>query len=211
VDAEQRAFRSALAAMLPDARVRWRYRLVLNGFAVVLPRAQLPQLHRLPGVRDVYPSAEYAPQAATTPAEIGAPGVWGAGLSTAGQGMKIGIIDSGVDQRHAYFDPAGYTMPPGFPKGQVKYTTAKVIVARAFPPPGAGSRYADLPFDPTSSAHGTHVAGIAAGNANTRVTRRVLVSGVAPRAYIGNYKALTATDSGLSPNGNSPELVAAIE
>jgi hypothetical protein len=37
------------------------------------------------------------------------------------------------------------------------------------------------------------------------------VSGVAPRAYIGNYKALTRTEFGLSPNGNAPELVAAIE
>ena len=67
------------------------------------------------------------------------------------------------------------------------------------------------PFDPTSSSHGTHVAGIAAGNANTRAIGRVVVSGVAPRAYIGNYKALTATPYGASPNGNSAEIVAAIE
>ncbi len=37
------------------------------------------------------------------------------------------------------------------------------------------------------------------------------MSGVAPRAFIGNYKALVGTDSGLSPNGNAPEIVAAIE
>ena len=55
----------------------------------------------------------------------------------------------------------------GFPKGQAAYTTAKVIVARAFPPPGATWPHAAKPFDPEQSSHGTHVAGIAAGNANT--------------------------------------------
>ncbi len=212
LDAEQRAFRRALTARLPDAHVRWRYRLVVNGYSVALPNAEVPKLRTLPGVRDVYASARYAPQAVAGPVdEIGAPGIWGPGLSSAGQGVKIGIIDSGVDQTHPYFAPAGYTMPPGFPKGQVEFTNAKVIVARAFPPPGATSRYADAPFDPTSSSHGTHVAGIAAGDANTRAIGRAVVSGVAPRAYIGNYKALTATPYGASPNGNSAELVAAIE
>ena len=136
--------------------------------------------------------------------------LWGAGLSTAGQGVKIGFIDSGVDQSHPFFNPAGYTMPAGFPKGQRRFTNAKVIVARAFAPPTAKTQAARLAFDGPNSDHGTHVAGIAAGNAGTK-TGGPAVSGVAPRAYIGNYKALVRTDSGLSPNGNSPELVAAIE
>ena len=132
-------------------------------------------------------------------------------LGNAGAGIKIGIIDDGVDQRHAFFDPSGYTMPAGFPKGQAAYTTAKVIVARAFPPAGATWKYAGLPFDPEDSGHATHVAGIAAGNANT-LANGMRVSGIAPRAYIGNYKALTVpTRSGLGLNGNAPEIVAAIE
>jgi hypothetical protein len=124
--------------------------------------------------------------------------------------VKIGIVDSGVDPRHPFFDPAGYTMPAGFPKGQTRFTTAKVVVARAFPPPGARARGVRLAFDGESSSHGTHVAGIAAGNERTPAAGTT-ISGVAPRAYIGNYKALVRTDSGLSPNGNAPELVAAIE
>ena len=40
---------------------------------------------------------------------------------------------------------------------------------------------------------------------------RSRVSGVAPRAYLGNYKVFVETDSGLSPNANSPAIVAAIE
>lgn len=211
VDAEQRAFRSELARQLPEARVRWRYRLVANGFAVELPRMQLPQLRELAGVRDVFASASYTPQLDSTPEQIGAPGLWGAGLETAGQGIKIGVIDTGIDQSHPFFDPAGYSMPPGYPKGQIRFTNAKVIVARAFPPPGVRYRNAALAFDSESSTHGTHVAGIAAGNARTQATGGRVVSGVAPRAYIGNYKALVGTDSGLSPNGNAPEIVAAIE
>jgi subtilisin family serine protease len=35
-----------------------------------------------------------------------------------GAGIKIGIIDDGVDQTHPYFSPAGYTMPAGYPKGR---------------------------------------------------------------------------------------------
>ncbi len=167
-------------------------------------------MQKLAGVRDVFSSGGYAPQLDATPQQIGAAALWGAGLSTAGQGVKIGIIDSGVDQSHPFFDPTGYTMPAGFPKGQKQFTNAKVIVARAFAPPNAQTQAARLAFDGANSDHGTHVAGIAAGNPGTR-TGGPTVSGVAPRAYIGNYKALVRTDSGLSPNGNSPELVAAIE
>ena len=102
-------------------------------------------------------------------------------------------------------------MPAGFPKGQVAFTTAKVIVARAFPPPGTTWRYAGRPFDPDESGHATHVAGIAAGDANT-VANGARISGIAPRAYLGNYKALTVpTDANVGLDGNAPEFVAAIE
>src|SRR5207344_876139 len=67
-------------------------------------------------------------------------------------------------------------------------------------------------FDPEQSGHATHVAGIAAGNAGTTATGGVKVSGIAPRAYIGNYKALSVpTDANVGLDGNAPELVAAIE
>ena len=87
-----------------------------------------------------------------------------------------------------------------------------MIVARAFAPAGTTWKYARLPFDPVQSGHGTHVAGIAAGNANTTANGNVKVSGIAPRAYIGNYKALSVpTDADVGLDGNAPELVAAIE
>ncbi len=211
IDAQQRAFRDELAAEVPAAQLGWRYRLVANGYSVTLPAAATPRLRSLPGVRDVLPIATYAPRLTSTPQQIGAPTIWGQSLETAGQGVKIGIIDSGIDATHPFFDPAGYTMPAGFPKGQQRFTTAKVIVARVFPPKrGASGASTRLAFSDDDSSHGTHVAGIAAGDAET-ATGQGRVSGVAPRAYLGNYKVFVQTDSGLSPNANSPAIVAAIE
>ena len=198
---------------IPSARVRWRYRIVLNGLAVVLPRDRLPELARIPGVASVYPSLAYRPLLDQSPHLIGADLLWGVpDLSTAGNGLKIGIIDDGIDQRHPFFSPAGYTYPPGFPKGDAAFTTQKVIVARAFAPPTTTWQFARAPFDPVHSEHGTHVAGIAAGNsALAAVPGRGLLSGVAPRAYIGNYKALTTPSENFGLIENSAELVAAVE
>jgi subtilisin family serine protease len=210
IEREQRTFLRELGSAVPAARVGWRYRIVANGFSVTLRDADLPRVRALPGVSEVLPSATYGERLDRTPGQIGAPLLWGPGLETAGQGIKIGIIDSGVDAEHPFFDPAGYKMPPGFPKGQKRFTTAKVVVARSFPPSGSRNASARLAFDEDESPHGTHVAGIAAGNAETPADGRV-VSGVAPRAYIGNYRVFVPTPSGISPNANSPAIVAAIE
>ena len=95
----------------------WRYRLVANGYSVTLPELRaVARLRDLPGVRDVLPPRRYAPRLASTPQQIGAPALWGQSLDTAGQGVKIGIIDSGIDPEHPFFDPAGYAMPAGFPR-----------------------------------------------------------------------------------------------
>jgi subtilisin family serine protease len=124
--------------------------------------------------------------------------------------MKIGIIDDGVDAAHPYFNPAGFHYPPGFPKGQTRYATPKVIVQRAFAPPSPTWKYASTPFDPTESFHATHVAGIAAGDHGLVVAGNKL-SGVAPNAYIGNYKVYTVPTPGFGLDGNSPEIAAGIE
>ena len=208
IAAEHRAFRAALARSLPAARIRWSYELVENGFAIALPREQIPRLRRLGGVQGVIPSVEYRAAETQSPGDIGAPKVWGSGLETAGQGVKIGIIDSGVDERHPFFDPAGYAMPKGFPKGQRGFTSPKVIVARSFPPPNA-SASEHLAFAREDASHGTHVAGIAAGDSNTRASAGRVLSGVAPQAYIGNYKVFVPTVGG--PNAGAAEIVAAIE
>ncbi len=207
----QRSLQSRIVRTIPDASVRWHYSVLIDGMAVVVPRAEAGLLASIPGVAEVYPSVTYHSLLDRSPELIGAPAMWGPDLATAGQGLKIGIIDEGVDQTHPFFNPAGYTMPAGYPKGNTAYTTAKVIVARAFAPPTTTWKYAGLPFDPVNSEHATHVAGIAAGNNGTAESKTVTVSGVAPKAYIGNYKALTVPTPGFGLDGNSPEIAAAIE
>ena len=58
-EAQTRALANAQAnvarkieAAVPDARIRWRYRLVANGMAIVVPRAQLGRLTIAAGGRD---------------------------------------------------------------------------------------------------------------------------------------------------------------
>ena len=206
----QRAVADRIRTAIPSATTRWHYGVVLNGFAVVVPQERLGRLERVPGVAQVWPGVSYHTLLDRTPQLIGAPTVWGPTLATAGQGMKIGIIDDGIDQTHPFFSPAGFAYPDGFPKGQISYTTPKVIVARAFAPVGTTHANARLPFDPGNSEHGTHVAGIAAGNNGTVTRNGFRLSGIAPRAYLGNYKALSVpSEFGL--NGNAPELAAAVE
>ncbi|MGZ4414033.1 MAG: S8 family peptidase, partial [Gaiellaceae bacterium] len=209
----QRTLQSRIEAAIPDAAVRWRYSIVLDGFAVVMPRSELPRLRRISGAT-AWPSVTYHSLLNSGPQLIQAPAVWGASLATAGQGMKIAIIDDGVDQTHTYFDPGSFGYPAGFPKGDTSYTTPKVIAARAFVPPGETWKYASTPFDPENSDHATHVAGIAAGDYNTVVNQggsHYRVSGIAPMAYLGNYKVLTIPTSDFGLDGNSPEIAKGIE
>ena len=209
--AAQNVVAHAVVATLPGAQVRWRYHLVLDGFAVALPEAEVPSLSRVPGIAEVWPTVTYhVLRDADNLDQIGARQLWGPGLATAGRGMKIGIIDDGVDANHPYFASAGFHYPPGFPKGQTAYSTPKVIVQRAFAPPGETWKYANMPFDPINSFHATHVAGIAAGDYHVMAKGRP-ISGVAPKAWIGNYKAYTVPTPDFGLDGNSPEVAAAIE
>ena len=210
LDGMQRSLQARIRTSIPGADVRWRYGVVLNGFAVVVPREHLWRLSRVAGVDRVWPSRTYRPLLDVTPQLIGATSLWGPTLASAGQGMKIGIIDDGIDQTHPMFAPRALAYPPGFPKGQTAFTTPKVIVARAFPPPSPRYANSTRPFDPELSEHAIHVAGIAAGDDNTVTRNGFRLSGIAPRAYLGNYKAL-AVPSQFGLNGNSPELAAAVE
>ena len=201
---------AGLTRTVPDLTVQRRFSTVVDGLAVKLPQSEVDRLQSVDGVLKVYPNVSYHAMRVTTPSFIGAPALWGPRLSSAGQSVKIGIIDDGVDRVHPYFSARGYKMPRGFPKGNKRFTDAKVIVARAFAPRSPKWKYASRPFDPLNSEHATHVAGIAAGNYRTKA-RGSRISGVAPRAYIGNYKVLTIPDDGFGLNGNSAEIVAGIE
>jgi hypothetical protein len=209
----QRSLQGRITAAIPAARVRWHYGVVLNGIAVSVPRSQLRTLSKLRGAT-VWPSVTYHSLLDRSPKLISAPTVWGPTLATAGNGMKIGILDDGLDQSHVFFDPANFAYPAGFPKGNTAFTTPKVIVAKTFSPASNTWKYANTPFDPTNSEHATNVAGIAAGDHDTIATipgSRPKVSGIAPNAYLGNYKVLTVPTGNFGLDGNSPEIAKGIE
>ena len=208
ISAAQESFEARLVREIPGAHVYRRYRIVFNGLAVTLPATDLPRLARLAAV---YPGTTYRRMLDRSVPMIGAPAFWSLPGVNAGAGTRIAILDDGIDQTHPFFISAGYAVPAGFPKGQVNYTTGKVIVARAFPPPGLTWPSGRLPFDPELSSHATHVAGIAAGNAGTIGPAGVRLAGVAPRAYLGNYKVLTVPTDQFGLNGNAPEIAAGIE
>ena len=212
--AAQARAETALERAIPSARVTRNYTLLLNGMAVELPAKSLATAMRLPFARKVYPSLRYTLALNRSPGLIRAGELAAAG-GGAGEGMKIAVVDDGVDPTNRFFSPAGFEYPPGFPKGGTRWTTPKVIVARAFVGTGADER-SRLAVDPRASFHGTHVAGIAAGNAGTTApaggdhpTATGLV-GVAPRAQIGNYRVFNVP-TGVGHVGNTPEIVAAFE
>ena len=213
LSAQQDAVAHRIERAIPSATVRWRYKIVLDGLAVALPTSELPALARIGGITAVYPDTTYQLADAASQTLIGADQIWGLpNFSTAGNGIKVGIVDEGIDQAHTFYDATGYVYPPGFPKGNTAFTTPKVIVARAFPPPGETWQFANAPFDPILSEHATHVAGIAAGDYTTSGEPSAgPLAGIAPRAYLGNYKALTVPTGQFGLDGNAPELAAAVE
>ena len=101
--------------------------------------------------------------------------------NTAGQGIKIGIIDTGIDPTHPAFQTSHLSMPAGYPRwnsdvpNNKTLTNSKIIVARSY----AGQLAQDI------EGHGTGVAQIAAGVPIQGPSG--VLSGVAPAAWLGIY------------------------
>jgi subtilisin family serine protease len=219
--AQTRAIASVQRA-IPEAVVSRRYELLLNGFAVSVPYERLPSLLAMDVAETVYPSLSYRLSLNRGPSVVGAP-QFAAATGARGDGVKVAVVDDGVDHEHPFLDPAGFSYPAGFPKGPGGSTTPKVIAARGFAGPGANS----APLDRDRSFHGTHVAGIIAGVPTDVEAGRPGfcveaqggchgavkgLAGVAPRAYIGNYRVFNVPDPlGGCCSANTPEIVAAFE
>jgi len=209
----QAAAVAQVRAAIPSATVQEHYSVILDGFAVSLPERKLPTLLRLKDVNKVYPSVGYLATDDSGPTVINAAALEAAS-GDAGEGVKIGVVDTGVDPTNPFLSPKGFSYPPGFPKGDKKLTTPKVIVARVFPGP-IRNALSNKAFDNTEP-HGTHVSGIAAGDADTTAPAgpdhpsTAGLSGVAPKAWIGNYRVFTIPTP-LGDEADTPEIVAAFE
>jgi subtilisin family serine protease len=214
LERQQAHVAAQIRTAIPQARIGRRFTILLNALTVSLPAAKLPALVATPAVTKLYPSVAYTLALDRSPSIIGAD-VLRRTTSADGTGIKIAVVDDGIDQSNPFFNPAGFSYPAGFPKGATKWTTPKVIVAKVFPGPNAGVP-GRLAVDPDSSFHGTHVAGIAAGVSGTTAPAGgdhptvTGLSGVAPRAWLGNYRVFTVPTP-IGHVANTPEIIAAFE
>ncbi|MFL5953564.1 MAG: S8 family serine peptidase [Gaiellaceae bacterium] len=209
----QKAAAAQVRAAVPGAVVQERYSILLDGFAVQLPARSLTKLLDVRAVTKIYPSVSYYSTMDRGPSVIKATDLQAA-TGDKGQGMKIAVVDTGVDSSSPFLNPAGFAYPTGFPRGNAKLTTPKVIVAKVFP--GAvRDKNSTKAFDP-SEPHGTHVSGIAAGDEGTSAPAGgdhpavSNLAGVAPKAWIGNYRVFTVPTP-LGHQASTPEIVQAFE
>jgi subtilisin family serine protease len=192
IEQEQQSFKTRARLLAPVMRVNAELRKLANAVSIEVDAGDLAAIAALPGVKQVELVRPYKALTDTSVALIGAPALWEriGGSSVAGEGMKIAILDTGIDITNPLFSGQGYSFPEGYPKfnaNNEQFTNRKVIVARSFIASSSSAR--------DENGHGTNVAGIAAGNLGTE-TPLGAISGVAPRAYLGNYRVLDETGSG---------------
>jgi len=206
-------FKQWLKATNSPAQVLREYDTVLNGFGVQLNGASLDSLRAGPGVTSVEQSLTYAPTMNRSVGVINAPAAWAAlgGTANAGAGMKIGVLDTGIDQTHPFLTDNSLNPPAGFPKfdpGNQQFTSKKVIVARVYFTGKPGTFTAEALQD-----HGTHVSGTIAGVNGTTAPAKgktpavTGLTGVAPKAFLGNYNVFP----GPTANATSHDIAQAIE
>ncbi|GJP39671.1 hypothetical protein CLOM_g24019 [Closterium sp. NIES-68] len=230
--------------VVAEARVReenmlYSYKFAANGFAARLTQADVRRLKRHPMVADV--TRSYGVRSATTytPRFLQLPGsMWASsgGPSRAGEGVIIGVVDTGIWPEHPSFridnSSGPYPRPPRRWAGKCVRTrdfpasrcSRKLIGARFFSRAyEAQGGVVDVQHDYRSprdaDGHGTWCAGTAAGTGGTLVTTSSepypirsfgLASGMAPKAHLAVYKVLW-TNASLKGYGELADVHYAID
>src|SRR5689334_490714 len=120
IRAEQTGFRGRVEAV--SGVVTGAVETVKNAVVVSIDSAKAGELASLPGVRRVYPVREYKLLLSHALPLHKVTAAWSqAGAGNAGAGVRIAIIDTGIDVRHPGFADAGMTAPEGFPRGHAVY------------------------------------------------------------------------------------------
>ena len=207
----------AVAAQFPgaSAQVEREYDNVLTGFALKAPAGALDAIRRAPGVHAAFLEREgHVNDGATLDSEGGLEASQNGGQDPAnlsaqlmmrtdqvaqkGEGKVIAVIDTGVDTTHQAFTGELAGTPPLTPQKVAALTSqlgegkTGVYISQKFP---FAYDYADgdndaSPREGGSGFHGTHVAGIAAGNADKIV-------GTAPNAQVIVAKVTRSEDDAL--------------
>ena len=185
-------FKSWLRANAPKARVTGEFDISLNAVSVQLNGERLETIAASSlVVRAEYQGLYYPTVDDPDLSIIDAMEAWrsGGGAANAGEGVKVAIVDSGIDSSHPCFNDAGYPTQTRFSDpGSLGLTNNKVIAAKVF-----YNKAAVTGLTPEAvNSHGTHVAGTVACNYQTPATVSGVeipyaISGVAPRALLGNY------------------------
>jgi minor extracellular serine protease Vpr len=181
------------------AKILGSYQLAYNGVKVQAAASKVADLASIPGVIGVHAMTPVAPDNTHGVPLVGAPAVWDGLAGLHGEGIKIGIIDTGIDYTHADFggsgNPADYTAahaaetsaanPVWFGPGAPKVKGGTDLVGDSYNANPASAAYQPIPHpDPNPLdcfGHGSHVAGTAAGFG-------VLSDGT---TYAGPYDATT--------------------
>lgn len=181
--------------------VPYQYTLAFNGMAVYLTPAEALQVASIDGVAKVFPSFTRELFTDVGPEWIGAPSIWDGSatpdMGTQGEGMIVGILDTGINMDHpsfadvgddGYDHPApeggylGWCSPDDEDYDEALVCNDKLIGVYGYPTTG------DVAED--DDGHGSHVAGTAAGNVVTATLAGITrtISGVAPHAHVVSYK-----------------------
>lgn len=198
------------------------YQHAFNGLAVELSGEEAAELLRLGLIVHAEPYAEYPLLTDAGPAWIGSPAVWDGsatgGTGTLGEGVVVGIIDSGINLNHPSFaavaeDGFVHVNPLGSGNfigwcnpgvGEVTDTCNDKLIGTWEFLGGLGLDGLYIPGGEDENGHGTHVAATAAGNPVTAQFRdqELELTGVAPRANIIAYDACYTNEQGqgLCPN-----------
>ena len=207
----------AVSALYPgtQAQVEHEYGNVMSGFALKAPVGALDAIRRAPGVRAAFLEREGRVSDVATPdAEGGIESSQTGGqdpvnlsahlmmhidqVAQKGEGKVIAVIDTGVDMTHPAFTGELAGTPPLTPQKVAAMTSqlgegkTGVYVSQKFP---FAYDYADGDNDASPAktpygSHGTHVAGIAAGNADKIV-------GTAPNTQVIVAKVTRSEDDAL--------------
>lgn len=208
------------------------YDVAFNGFAATLTPAQAFKLEKSPDVLRVWKDEIRTADTVSTPKFLGLDGTNGVwqkvfgGTKNAGQGMIIGVIDTGIWPESASF--AATTQTPQ-EAATIKAKWKGACDAGESGPPVVcnnkliGARYYDdnatvEDFEFRSprdyGGHGSHTASTSGGNngvdAVINGTNVGKISGMAPAARIAAYKALWENAAGEG-SGSTSDLVQAID